>query len=528
MHKRLFLVSVLLLLIIPLLSVGGLSAQADNTVIVAADVQDIITLDPARAYEVTNLTVFHAVYETLINVPADDLTALEPGLATSWDVSDDGLTYTFHLRDGVNFASGNPMTAEDVRFSWMRLKNIKGNPSFYTDAIDTITVVDDHTLQVKLKQVTPAFLSIVTVPAMSVTDSAVVKANGGTDADDADTTDKAEDYLNQNSAGTGPFILTGWTPNTQATMVRNDKYWGGAAKIAGVTLTQVNDSTTALQQLQRGDLDIVDNLEKDLADQVTADPNLKLEQGKSLNLSYLALSPNETLGGPLAKQEVRQAIAYAIDYDGISDGLLLGYTDRPTAMLPIGIQGSDPSTRYERDLDKARDLLKQAGLSDGFDVTLSLGQGGVCGIPSETIGAKIQGDLAEVGINVTIDIQQSSNFLTAYRAQQLPMLMSTWSPDYLDATMWSDYFTTTDTGPPHRMMMDIPAIATLAKQAGVETDQAKRTNLYTQYQQAEKDAAVFIPLCQNRILVATSNQIQNFVFHPVYFFDFYAMDKTLP
>lgn len=505
---------------------GGLFAQADNTVIVAADVQGIITLDPARAYEVTNLTVFHAVYETLINVPADDLTTLEPGLATSWDVSDDGLVYTFHLRDGVTFSSGNPMTAEDVRFSWVRLKNVKGNPSFYADAIDSIQVIDDLTLEVTLTQPTPAFLSIVTVPAMSVTDSAVVMAQGGTDAEDADATDGAQDYLDQNSAGTGPFILTGWTPNTQATMVRNDSYWGGAASLAGVTLTQVNDSTTALQQLQRGDLDIVDNLEKDLADQVTADSNLKLEQGKSLNISYLAMSPNEMLGGPLAIQEARQAVAYAIDYDGISNGLLLGYTDRPASMLPVGIQGSDPALRYERDLDKSRDLLAAAGMPDGFDVTLSLGQGGVCGIPADTISAKIQSDLAEVGINATIDIEQSSNFLTAYRAQELPMLLSTWSPDYLDATMWSDYFSSVDVGPAYRIMMDIPEIASLAQQGGAETDQTLRTEIYTQYQQAQKDAAVFVPLCQNRILVATSSQIQNFVFHPVYFFDFYAMDKT--
>ncbi len=523
--KHLLLVLVLFLLIVPL-SISTVFAQADNSVIVAADVQDIITLDPARAYEVTNLTVFHAVYETLINVPADDLTALEPGLATSWEVSDDGLTYTFHLRDGVTFSSGNPMTAEDVRFSWMRLKNIKGNPSFYADAIDSITVVDDLTLEVTLSAPTPAFLSIVTVPAMSVTDSAVVKEHGGTDAADADSTDAAQNYLDQNSAGTGPFILTGWTPNTEATMVRNDSYWAGPAKISGVTLTQVNDSTTALQQLQRGDLDIVDNLEKDLTDQVTANSSLKLEQGKSLNISYLAMSPNGTLGGPLASQAARQAVAYAIDYQGIADGLLLGYTDRPAAMLPVGIQGSDPSIRYERDLDKSRQLLTEAGMADGFDVTLSLGQGGACGIPSETISAKIQNDLTEVGINATIDIMQSSNFLTAYRSQELPMLLSTWSPDYLDATMWSDYFSSIDVGPAHRMMMDIPEVAMLAQQAGAETDQATRTTLYQQYQQAQKDAAVFVPLCQNEILVATSNQIQNFVFHPVYFFDFYAMDKT--
>jgi peptide/nickel transport system substrate-binding protein len=165
-------------------------------------------------------------------------------------------------------------------------------------------------------------------------------------------------------------------------------------------------------------------------------------------------------------------------------------------------------------------------LADGVDVTLSLGSGGACGIPSETIGAKLQADLAEVGINATIDIQQSSNFLSAYRAQELPMVLSTWSPDYLDATMWSDYFSFADVGPAFRIMMDVPEIADLAASAGSETDQEARTELYTQYQQAHVDAAVFIPLCQNRILSAHTTAIQNVVFHPVYFYDFYAMEKT--
>ncbi len=525
MRRRFLFVSILAVFC-SLLSIGGLSAQGDKAVIVAGDVKDVITLDPARAYEVTNLTIFHAVYETLINVPADDLTKLDPGLATSWDVSADGLTYTFHLREGVTFSSGNPLTADDVVFSWMRLKNIKGNPSFYMDAVSSVEAVDPLTVKVTLSAPTPAFLSIVSTPATSITDSKVVKANGGTDAADADATDKAEDFLSQNSQGTGPFVLTGWTPNTTVTMVRNDKYWGGPAKLSSVTITEVNDSTTGVQQLQKGDLDIVDNIQKDLADQVKGDSSLKLEIGKSLNLSYIAMTPNEALGGPLAKQEVRQAIAYSIDYDGITNGLLLGYSDRPAAMLPIGVQGSDGSGRYERDVEKAKSLLSSVGLSS-VDVTLTLGEGGICGIPGDTIGAKLQADLAEAGINVTVDIQQSSNLLTAYRAQQLPMVMSTWSPDYLDATMWSDYFST-DVGPGHRIMIDDARtnLAELAQTGGAETDTAKRTDIYKQWVQTSKDAAVFVPLCQNQILVATSSKIENFVFHPVYFFDFYAMDKA--
>lgn len=526
MRKRLLFVGAILF-VLSVIGVGSIGAQGDQVVIVAGDVQDVITLDPGRAYESTNLTVHHAVYETLINVPADDLTALEPALAESWSVSEDGLVYTFNLREGVTFSSGNPLTAEDVRFSWMRLKNIKGGPSFYMDAVADVTVVDDLTLQVTLNAPTPAFLSIVTVPAMSILDSTVVRENGGTDAEDADVTDMAQNFLDQNSAGTGPFILTGWTPNTEVTMVRNENYWRGPAALAGVTLRQVNDSTTALQQLERGDVDIADNIEKDLADEVLAKPDIMtLQQGQSLNLSYIAMSPNETLGGPLADVRVRQAIAYAIDYTGISDGLLLGYTDRPTAMLPIGIQGSDGSGRYERDLDQARALLEEAGFGSGLDITLSMGSGGVCGIPSETIGAKLQADLSEVGINATIDIQQSSNFLTAFRAQELPIVLSTWTPDYLDATMWSDYFSYPDVGPAYRIMLDIPEIADLAQQGAAETDPAARTEVYAQYQQAHHDAAAFVPLCQNRILVAHSNTIQNYVFHPVYFFDFYAMSKA--
>ncbi|MEZ4671298.1 MAG: ABC transporter substrate-binding protein [Anaerolineae bacterium] len=454
------------------------------------------------------------------------MTSFEPGLAASWEISDDGLVYTFHLREGVKFSSGNPMTAEDVRFSWMRVKNVKGNPSFYAEAIAAIEAVDDLTVKVTLSAPTPAFLSIVTVPALSVTDSIVVKANGGTDAEDADTTDTAQEFLDQNSAGTGPFILTGWTPNTQVTMVRNDSYWNTPASLPAVTLVQTNDSTTALQQLERGDVDIVDNLNKDLAEQVTANSSLKLEQGQSLNLSYLAMTPNETLGGPLGDQKVRQAVAYAVDFAGISDGLLLGYTDRPAAMLPIGIQGSDPSLRYERDVEKSKALLAEAGYSNGVDLKLAVGSGGACGIPAETISAKIQGDLAEAGINATVDIMQTSNFLTDYRAQKLPMLLATWTPDYLDATMWSDYFSYPDVGPAFRIMLDNPAIVQAATDGGKETDTAARNELYLQYQKAHVDAAVFVPICQNRILIATSDKIENFVFHPVYFFDFYAMTKA--
>jgi len=503
-------------------------AQGSDTLIVATLLDDVITLDPGRAFETTNLIVFHAAYETLLEIRPDDLTTVVPGLAESWEVSDDGLVYTFHLRQDARFASGNPVTAEDVRFSWTRLKNIKGNPSFYyTDSgIENLEVVDDRTVRVTLAAPYPAFATVVTAPAMSVLDSQVVKEHGGTDAEDADTTDTANDWLSQNSAGSGPFVLTGWTPETEITLVRNDNYWREPPALAGVTLRNVNDSTTALQLLERGDVDIVDNLDKDLAEQVTGNQNLALVSGQTLNLTYIAMSPSDTFGLPLSDVRVRQAIAQAIDYDGIINGLLLGYADRPAAPLPIGVMGSDPSARYERNLDAARALLEEAGYADGFDLTLYIGSGAPAGIPAETLAAKIQSDLAEIGINVEINQQPTSNFLTAFRAQELPFVISTWTPDYLDPTMWSDFFSFADRGIAKRVLFDSPTVADLATRAGSETDPDARAALYSEYQSAQVEEAVFLVLFQPQQLYALSSSVQGFTFHPVYFMDFYGMSKS--
>jgi peptide/nickel transport system substrate-binding protein len=142
------------------------------------------------------------------------------------------------------------------------------------------------------------------------------------------------------------------------------------------------------------------------------------------------------------------------------------------------------------------------------------------------LAAKIQSDLAEVGITVTIKQTPNTDFLTAYRAKELPFLFATWTPDYLDATMWSDYFSFPDSGPSARILMNSKAIADLAVQGAAETDPAKRAEIYAQYQQAHLDEAIFIPLLQPQRLYAMRSNVEGFVFHPVYFMDFYEMSKS--
>ncbi len=520
---------VLFFLLAAVLAFGafGLPARAQNdALIVATRLDDVITLDPGRAFESTNLTVHHATYETLVEIKANDLTKIVPGLAESWEISEDGLTYTFKLNPAAKFASGNAVTAEDVRFSWTRLKNLKGGPSsYYNDSgIASVEAVDASTVKVTLSAPYPAFLSVVTAPAMSILDSAVVKAQGGTDAEDADASDKAKDWLDQNSAGSGPFILTKWTPNTEIVMVRNENYWRTKPALTGIVLRDTNDASSALQLVSRGDADVAQGIDADTVKTAENNPALKVNLGQSLNLLYLAISPSDFFNLPIKDVKVRQAMAYAIDYDGII-ALAGGLADRPAAMLPLGVLGSDPSKRYTRDLDKAKALLKEAGVESGFEITLSIGQGSTAGVPREVLAAKLQADLAEVGIKVNINQQTSPNFLTAFRAKELPMVISAWTPDYLDPTMWSDYFSKPNSGVSARIRMDIPAIAEIAAKAGIERDPAKRAEYYAEYQAAHVEAAVFIPLLQEKYADILRVEVEGYVFHPVYFIDFSGIRK---
>src|SRR5690606_32778420 len=143
------------------------------------------SLDPARGYTQTTGFVNHATYETLVTFPDEDASEIIPMLATEWSVSEDGLTYTFKLLEDVVFSSGNPLTADDVVFSFMRLKNIKGNPAFLADSIASVEAVDTYTVAITLHQVDPSFLAnLPNNNAFSISDSKLIKENGGTDAED--------------------------------------------------------------------------------------------------------------------------------------------------------------------------------------------------------------------------------------------------------------------------------------------------------------------------------------------------------
>ena len=199
------------------------------------------------------------------------------------------------LRTDVKFASGKPMTAEDVRFSFTRQLNIKDQPWQYITHIEEVKVVDAHTVDIVLKDPSLPLMTIIATPAFGVLEKEAVIAHGGTDAPDAKEKDKATDWLNENSAGTGPYRLTGWQRNQQIQMVKNPNYWRGTPGYERVLIRHMSESAAQLLAIQRGDVDVAFNLIPEQIATLKDDPNITIEGMTSLDFIYMAVveAPDE-------------------------------------------------------------------------------------------------------------------------------------------------------------------------------------------------------------------------------------------
>jgi peptide/nickel transport system substrate-binding protein len=340
---------------------GSVPAQSrQETLILASSIADYITNDPSRTFEFTSQIIDRAAYDTLVTVEPPDISVVKPRLATSWEISKDGKIYTFKLRPGVKFSSGNPLTANDVRFSFRRLKNLKDQPSFFMDPVKDVEVVNDTTVRVILTDPDASFLAALSCVPCGIVDSKTVIAHGGTDAEDGKEKDKATEWLNQNSAGSGPYKLVSFVKDVEAVLERNATHWDKKPYFAKVIFKHVANASTQKEMVERGDADVARDIDADTAATIKDGPRIKLVSGLSLNLVYLGLNNSAEVGKELADKRVRQAIAYAIDYDGLMKGLMRGAAEQPPANIPLGILGVDKSMARKRDVAKAKQLLAEA------------------------------------------------------------------------------------------------------------------------------------------------------------------------
>jgi peptide/nickel transport system substrate-binding protein len=498
---------------------GGAPTR-QQTLILVRSMSDYVTNDPNRTFEFTSQIIARAAYDTLTTVEPPDFTRIQPSLATRWTISPDGTTYTFTLRPGVRFASGNPLTARDVRFSFRRLRHLKDQPAFFAHAIKEVEVVDPATVKVVLAAPDASFLAALAGVPMGIVDSRAVIARGGTDAEDAKDKDTATDWLDTASAGSGPYQLVSFTRDVAAVLERNPHYWGPKPHFARIVFKHVASGAARRQMIERGDADVAHDFDAETAATIKEGPGparIKVVSGLSLNLVYLALNTSAEVSRELADRRVRQAISYAIDYDGILKGLLRGSAEQPPANIPIGLLGVDRTMARRRDVARAKQLLKEAGHPDGFTTKLSYWPRPLQGVPNEPLAAKIQADLADVGIKATLEAKEFSVLVPEYRSGKVAMIIAEWTPDYPDPDPWADAFYRKGGPATKRVAYGNPRVDGLIATARREVDPARRAALYQEIQRIALEDVPYVPLAQARQYVAINPAIKGYTIHPLWF-----------
>jgi peptide/nickel transport system substrate-binding protein len=511
----------LFLVLAMVFALSGLAAVAqDEKVLVIGHAESTDSYDPSRGYTQTSGIVEHAVYQTLVTFPDGDASSILPMLATSWDVSDDGLTYTFHLKEDAVFSSGNPVIADDVVFSFNRLKNVKSSPAFLADNFSTVEAMDAHTVVITLPGANPAFISLLPNNAFSVTDSKLIMENGGTDAADAADSDKAETFLNQTSAGSGAYMLTKWEPQVETTLERNPNYQGTAPYFDKVIINNIAEAASQKAALEAGDVDIALDLTSDQIATLKGNADISIFSGPGNIVHFLLMNENKDIGGPVSDPKVQLAIRYALDYEGYK--ALWGGV-QPGTNLVVGLAGAYGEDKaLKRDVDMAKSLLSDAGYPDGFEIKLSYPDFTFQGVNMNTNAQKIQSDLADVGIKVTLDVGDLQTKLQAYRDGTDGFSYWFWGPDILDP---SDFLSFLPGGKvaserANWNLDSAPAdIASLITQVKVESDQTKRLAEYGQLQDFAEQNSAFAPFNQPDIQTAFRANLQGYVWHPQWLID---------
>ncbi|MHA6644387.1 ABC transporter substrate-binding protein [Mesorhizobium sp. A623] len=504
------------------------AATPADTLVEGFAIDDIISMDPAEAFELSTAEVTGNTYDLLVRLDLSDTSKVKGDLAESWSISDDGLTYTFKLRPGLKFASGNPLTAADVAWSFERVVKLDKSPAFILtqfgltadNVAEKAKATDDTTFVFTVdKSYAPSFvLNCLSATVGSVVDKKLMSEHLKTMTPSDDykyDNDFGNEWLKTHSAGSGVFTLREWRANEAVVMDRNDNYYGEKAKLARVIYRHMKESSGQRLALEAGDIDVARNLEPNDLEAVTKNSEIVTTSAPKGTVYYISLNQkNETL----AKPEVRQAFKYLVNYEAIGSTLIKGIGEIHQTFLPKGVLGELDENPFKLDVAKAKELLEKAGLKDGFSVTMDVRSSQ----PVTGIAESIQQTAGQAGIKIEIIPGDGKQTLTKYRARNHDIYIGQWGQDYFDPNSNAQTFASNpdnaDTGKvatlAWRNAWDIPELSKQTEAALLEKDSAKRADMYKDLQQKVLDTSPFVIIYQQTEVAATRNNLKGFKLGP--------------
>ena len=463
-------------------------AQAEGTLVVARPA-DIFTFDPYNTQDDRSIFTELTVYERLVKLTADGK-GVEPELATSWTVSDDGLTADFTLRDGVKFWDGSPLTADDVVFSLTRAIDQKGSWGFLFSPVKSVTAVDAKTVRLAMSEPFAPLLPALSTFAASVYQKANFEKQG--------------EAAGEHPMGTGAFMLDSWNKGQDVTLVKNPNYWQqGKPSLDKVVFRVVGDDNARVLQLASGDVQIVTDV-----------PVNQVEQAKAAG-AQIATVPGSAVGfvtmnqkvKPFDEAAVRCALAWAIDRQAIAENVYFGRATPAKSILPSSTFFYDGSDPIGYDLAKAKELLGKSSVPTGFAFTATIPTGDSVRMSIAQIWAAA---LAEIGVTMNLEQLEATTAQDLYNTEKYTMRISGWTNDTPDPDelmgVALDY--EPQNGLHSSYHSDEARKLVLAGRG--ERDPVKRQEIYSQLQKIVNRDCPFIYAVEEDRIFATSAAVQGF------------------
>jgi peptide/nickel transport system substrate-binding protein len=491
-------------------------ATPKNTFVMAKDIADIITMDPAEVFELTTGEIIANIYDRIMMFEPEDLQNLVGGVAESWDISGDGKTITFKIRPGLKFHSGNPVRAEDVAWSLQRVVKLNKTPSFIItqfgwtpDNVDSLVrATDNEHVQITI---TEAFSPGLVLNAMSAGVASVVdKKLVMSHEKDGDL---GYDWLKSHSAGSGAFSLKTWKANEIVTLEANRDYRHGEPGMDRVILRHVAEPSSQRLLLEKGDIDMARNLTPDQIKGIKDNMDIAIDGYPKGTIVYMAANASNPI---LGNEKVVQALRWLVDYDAMANSFLAGQFVVHQAFWPAGLWASLDTIPYHQDVARAKSLLAEAGYPDGFELTLHT----LTNSPFPEIAQSVQANLARAGIKVNIVTLEGKTLWPKYRAREHELLIARWSPDYVDPHSNADAFAH---NPDNRLEAKLTGVLAwrnawadeeankLAVMARNELDLGKRKQEYLELQAMLQKKGPYVIMFQQNEQVARRKNLRGFV-----------------
>ncbi len=492
---------------------GSGTQYSTDRKLVLGRANDSVTLDPSCTTEIDSFKVTVNILETLVKSGIDGEQVI-PGLAESWTSSEDGLSWVFKLRQGVQFHDDTDFNASAVVFNfnrWMDPDNPYHDGPFsywnyifggFPGLVKSVTALTDYSVEIKLYKPFAPFLNALTMPAFGIASPGTIK--------------KYREDLSEHPVGTGPFIFESWEHNKSIVLIRNEKYWNGAAKVKEVEFRVIPSNKDRLEELKRGLIHIADYLSPEDIASIRYDSNLYLYFRPSFNVGYMAINNEKA---PFINRKVRVAINHAIDKEKLIDDVFYNLAKSAKTLIPPSLWGYNGNVEaYEYDPEKSIQLLSEAGYSHGFKTTLWVMNASREYLPKPVETAQfIKENLEQVNIDAEIKVFNWNEYLTRIQNGEHDIALIGWTGDYGDPdnflyTMLASENAKQGLAGNYSFYRSREADKLLS-QARQNTNQVFRRSLYSRLQEVVNHDAPCVPLVHTAPVLAARLSVNGYMPH---------------